>query len=185
MKTQIIVDDLIYRRVFTRQQIMFRVSEIAAKINDDYACSNEELILLFVRNGGLYFGVDLSRALAALDCNPIIDTVGLRRYSTDNQGGEVGLSDWPLADLSNRHVIVVEDLIDEGVSMNFLYKKLQESPQAPKSISFCALFMKDNHGPLDFSLDYLGWEISSGWVIGNGMDSGQSKGRGLIDVYQA
>lgn len=185
MKTKIIINGVIYSHAFRRQQILDKVDEIANRIKKDYADAKRPPLLLFVRNGGLYFGIDLSRALAAIDFDPDIDTVGLRRYNPDNQGGKIDLLDWPHTDLSGRHVIVVEDLIDVGASMNFLYHKLQECPQKPESIVFCTLFLKNNHAPLDFEIKYLGWEIGPEWVVGNGMDSGQSQGRGLVDVYQA
>lgn len=185
MKAQITLNGVAYKHVFSRMQIMAKVNELAEIIKKDYYNSENPPLLIFVRNGGIFFGVDLTRALTLLGLSPAVDTIGMRRYNDENQGTEPNSLDWPSTDLSNRDIIVVEDLIDEGVSMNFLYQQLLNYHQQARSIKFCILLVKKNHVPLDFPIDYFGWLISPGWVIGNGMDSGQSEGRGLLDIYQA
>ena len=79
-------------------------------------------------------------------------------------------------------MIVVEDIIDRGDTLNFLNKYLLNLKEPPRSIQYCALLMKENHAPLEFNLEYLAWTVGPGWIVGNGMDSNQ-EARGLSDIY--
>jgi len=89
----------------------------------------------------------------------------------------------PHADLGDRDVIVVEDVVDNGATMNFLHDYLSYLPIKPRSVKYCFLGIKNNHGPLKFSTNYLGFDIEPAWIVGYGLDSGQSY-RGLRDIYQ-
>jgi len=171
-----------YRILFSRQEILERVAELAALIKADYRPADTPPILMIVLTGGLYLGVDLSQALARIGFQHHVDTVGLKRYLGDEIGGEVKFLSYPHADLGGRDLIIVEDVVDEGCTMNFLDTYLKNLASPPLSISYCALCLKETHGPLDFLIKYLGYTIGEEWIVGYGLDSDQGY-RGLTDIY--
>jgi len=168
--------------LFSTNQIMAKIDEIGKLIKRDHSHRSQPPIIMMVLTGGLYFGVDLSRALDGLGLVHHVDTVGLKSYISDEQGGQVKMISQPHADLGGRDIIVVEDIIDRGDTMNHLHSYLLNLPNPPDSISYCALLVKNNHGPLDFEINYQGFEIGPEWVIGYGMDSEQAF-RGFSDIY--
>lgn len=171
-----------YRVLFTEERIRARVSEIAMCICGNYQNAKQPPILLLVLTGGLYFGTDLSKMLDSIGFVHHLDTVGLKSYSSDEKGGAVEIISRPHADLGGRDIIVVEDVIDRGHTMNFLDRYLKSLSSPPQSISYCALLVKNNHGPLDFQIKYHGFTIGPEWIVGYGMDSNQGY-RGLSSIY--
>lgn len=171
-----------YKVLFNQEQIQGKVQELAEKISQDYKNQKNPPILLFVLNGGLFFGVDLSRALQARGFNHHLNIVKLERYGPKEQGGKIKLISKPRR-LFGRDVIVVEDVIDDGISMNFLNNYLKNSKRPPKSIQYCILCIKRNHQPLEFKIKYAGfYRLSPKWLVGYGMDSKQGY-RGLSHLY--
>ncbi len=180
-KKQIKLNGALFERLFSRREIMKKVNEFAQRIMFDYPHPDNPPILLIVLNGGLYFGVDLSRALEKIGRSHMIDTISLKSYDNDENGGAVEIVNYPRLNLAGRDVIVVEDIIDRGDTLNFLNKHLLGLKEPPRSIQYCALLIKTNHAPLEFILGYA-WYIGPEWIVGNGMDSNQ-EARGLTDIY--
>lgn len=175
----------IYKILFSRRRIAKKVKELAARIKADYLTAEKPPIILIVLTGGMMFGKDLVEALDEIGLVNHVDTVGLKRYSEDEQGGAVIILSEPHADLSGRDIIVVEDVIDHGVTMNFLddYLKHRNLMNPPKSIAYCALGLKASHGPLKFEIKYLGFDnLGPEWIVGYGLDANQSL-RGLKDIW--
>lgn len=156
MEKYMMIDGVRYELLVDRQAIVEKVAELAKKIVIDFADIKEPPTITFVLTGGLYLGVDLSRALSELDFEHNVDTVGLKRYSEDEVAGLVQLISLPHAKLGDRDLIIVEDLADIGLSLNFWHKYLLNLEVPPRSISYCTLFLKTNHAPLDFEIKYLG-----------------------------
>ena len=183
-KEYITINGCQYKLLFTRGQILMKVRQIAEQIADDYKTAGikESPLLMSVLTGGMYLTVDLSRALSDIGFETSVDIVGLKRFTQDEKGGIVQMNAFPRAKLSGRDIIVVEDIIDQGLTMNFFHRYLLNLDEPPRSIEYCTLLLKTNHEPLDFSVKYLGWEVGSDWVIGNGMD-GEQHYRGLKDIY--
>jgi len=170
-----------YRILFSQKQIANKVNELAKKIATKYQNEGNPPILIYVLNGAMVFGVHLSESLDALGLVHQIDTVGLGRYNLKEQGGDIKLFSQPRADLSNRDLIVIEDVIDEGCTMNFLNDYLKACQ--PKSITFCALGLKAHHKLLNFSVRYIGFnQLGPEWLVGYGMDS-EGCYRSLSDIY--
>lgn len=181
-KRKIELHGVLFERLFSRREIKKKVSEFAQRIRSDYPHADNPPVLLIVLNGGLYLGVDLSRALEKIGCHPLIDTIALKSYGSDDNGGDVRIINYPRLDPAERDLIVIEDIIDRGDTLNFLNKYLLSLEKPPHSIRYCTLLMKTNHAPLEFDLEYLAWTVGPEWVIGNGMDSNQL-GRGLSGIY--
>jgi len=179
---QAVINGQIFKLLITRRQIINKVRQFAKQIAIDYADSDKPPILLFVLTGGLYLGIDLTRELSKLGFLYHVDTVGLKRYAADQQGGLVQIISSPHSNMESRDVIVVEDLIDIGDTMNFLHRYLIGMEHPPKSVEYCTMLIKSCHKELDFSVRYLGSAIGPDWVVGNGMDSEQA-GRGLLGIY--
>lgn len=177
MKNNIFINGEEYKILFSEAKIRSRIREMAQEIKNSTNFT-EPPILIFIITGGLYFGVDLSRELDRIGFIHHVDTISLKSYSGE-QGGEVRLVSEPHASIRGRDIIIVEDIIDRGDSMNFLEGYL--TALRPSSIRYCTLLLKRNHGPLHFTVDYCGFEIDSGWIGGYGMDLDQTS-RGLLFI---
>ncbi len=162
---KLIINEEKFEVLFNKKAVQKQVAHIAEQIADDKRNNSQPPILLMVLTGGLYFGVDLSRELDKRGFVHHVDTVSLKSYSGE-QGGEVRLASEPHASLKGRDIIVVEDIIDRGDSMNFLNGYLVALK--PASIRFGAFLVKQNHGPLRFTIDYFGFMIGEGWLGGYG-----------------
>lgn len=171
-----------YQVIYFKEQIKNRVNNLADRIKKDYQHRRQPPILLIVLTGGLYFGRDLSAALDKIGCCHHLDTIGLKRFSSDGVGGKVKVISQPQADLAGRDVIVIEDIIDEGITMNHLDRLLKITATPPASINYAALLLREKHGFLEFKIPYVGFSVGPGWVVGYGMDSNQAY-RGLSEIY--
>lgn len=173
-----------FKEILNPKVIQQKINEIAQRISIDYAGS-DSLVLLFVTNGGMYFGTSLSMALQDLGVLHGVDTVRIKRYSGDGDStAEVKVKSNPSINLSGKDVIVIEDLIDEGLTMNFLdnYLKTTEG-MMPKSIEYCVLVEKKAHVKLSFDIKYsILDKAGSEWLVGFGMDSNFGY-RGLRGIY--
>lgn len=173
-----------FKQILSPRIIKIKIKEIAKRISLDYSKS-DSLVLLFVANGGIYFGTELSMALQDIGVVHYVDTVRIKRCTSDqNFSSEVKISSKPSLNLSNKDVIVIEDLIDEGKTMNFLdnYLKATEG-MIPKSIEYCVLVEKKDHVKLSFDIKYFIIDrAESDWLVGFGMDSNFGY-RGLRGIY--
>ncbi|PIZ99162.1 MAG: hypothetical protein COX77_02330 [Candidatus Komeilibacteria bacterium CG_4_10_14_0_2_um_filter_37_10] len=172
-----------YDQFISKKRIKAKIKKIAREIYQRYHKQQDEKnlpILLFVLTGGIYFGVDLSRQLEKLGLRHAIDTIGATRYGDSEEGGEVKLVSEPHADLTKRNVIIVEDVIDQGLTMNFVYHYVREKT---KRVRVCALCLKKKHEPLIFEPSYIGFIIGRRWIVGPGLDFKQ-KFRGLTAIFR-
>ena len=141
-----------------------RVAEIGAEITSDY--SDTEPLVVGVLKGAYMFMADLVRAI---DVPTEVDFMSVSSYgeSTKSSGVVRILKDLD-RDIEGRDVIVVEDIIDSGLTLEYLRETL--SARGPKSLEVCSLLARGGH---DSSLvRYLGFEIPDGWVVGYGLDVG-------------
>ena len=149
------------------QQIQTRISEMAIEI-DNFCRSQkiDELRLLCVLRGSVHFFSDLTRKIQT-ECR--YDFIGLSSYgSQTTSSGNVQLT-YPLpSDLQNKHVLVIEDIVDTGHSMHFLLQLLKE--QKPAHIQICSLLSKPSRRQIEIPIDYLGFEIEDVFVVGYGLD---------------
>ncbi len=173
-----------FKEILSPELLESEIQKIAKRISQDYV-SSENLVLLFVTNGGMYFGTALSMALQDLGVSHYVDTVRIKRYVGDGEATtEVKISSKPSLKLSGKDVIVVEDLIDEGLTMNYLdnYLKTTEG-MIPKSVEYCVLVEKKEHVKLSFDIKYsILDKAGPQWLVGFGMDSNFGY-RGLRGIY--
>ena len=141
-----------------------RVAELGAEVSADYA--DRDLLLIGVLKGTVFFMADLMRMLTVL-CE--IDFMAVASYgaSTDSSGVVRILKDLDI-NIENRHVLVVEDIIDSGLTLSYLIRTL--SAREPASLEVCALLTKPGRREIDVPVRYVGFEIPNRFVIGYGLD---------------
>jgi hypoxanthine phosphoribosyltransferase len=161
--------------LFSREVIDRRVRELADEISRDYA--GRELIAVGVLKGAFVFMADLIRALN-VPCK--IDFTQLASYGsgTDSSGDVVIKKDIGLA-LADRDVLIVEDIVDTGLTLSFLVETLKA--RGPRSLRVCVLLDKKMRRKVPFTADYTGFDIEDRFVIGYGLDFDE-QGRSLPDV---
>ena len=153
-----------------------RVRELAAELSQRFR--NGSPIFIGVLNGSFVFMADLVRHL---DVDFEVDFIKLSSYGSETVSkGTVRLLKDISADITGRDVVVVEDIVDTGLTINFLRSRLEEA--APTSVTFVTLLLKDEVANLDFPLDYVGFKIPNRYVVGYGLDVDQ-KLRGLGSIY--
>jgi len=149
---------------------------MGTQISNDFRDNNAP-ILIGILNGSFIFFADLFREL---NLNAEVDFIKISSYANETKtSGTVRLLKDISCDISGRDVIVIEDIIDSGLSIDFLRRRLQDS-QA-KSVRFATLLMKDST-QLDFKIDYVGFVIPDKFVVGYGLDLAQ-KMRNLKSIY--
>tara|TARA_B100000029_G_C17226788_1_gene833830 strand:- start:200 stop:751 length:552 start_codon:yes stop_codon:yes gene_type:complete len=162
--------------LFSLQEIRERVKQLGEEIS--YNFRNEIPIFIGVLNGSFIFLADLLRELK-IDCE--MDFIKLSSYNRTHSTGTVHLLKDISADITGRHIIIVEDIIDSGLTIRFLKNRLEDA--SPKSITTVSMLYKPNVAKLDFSIDYIGFEIPSDYVVGYGLDVNQ-KLRHLPGIYK-
>ncbi|MBI4419997.1 MAG: hypoxanthine phosphoribosyltransferase [Gemmatimonadetes bacterium] len=143
-----------------------RVSELAAQISADYAGAGE-LALVGVLRGAFVFLADLSRRLTI---PRRVDFMALSSYGAraSTRPDAVRLVMDLSSDVSGRHVLVVEDIVDTGHTLRYLLDVL--AARNPASLKSCALVRKAARSEVEVAVDYLGFDIPDVWVVGYGLD---------------
>lgn len=145
-------------------EIAARVAEMGARIRADYV--GESLHVICVLNGAFLFMADLVRAI---DLPLSVDFLSVSSYgSRTESSGEVKLVKDLDMSLKNRHVLLVEDIVDTGLTMNYLLHYLQG--RTPLSVRVATLLSKPSRRQVEVPIDYLGFEIEDAFVYGYGLD---------------
>ena len=163
-------------QIISEKAIMERVHQIADDISNQY--KSEVPILIGILNGSFIFASDLIRAMK-IDCE--IDFIKVSSYSGTKSKGTVHLRKDISADITDRHVIIVEDIIDSGLTIKFIRDRLLDAQ--PKSVSIVTLLMKPELAEIDFDVNWVGFEIPPHYVVGYGLDYDQ-KFRNLRGVFR-
>lgn len=159
-----------------RDRIHERVRALGRRISDDY--DGKKPILIGVLNGAFMFLSDLMKDIS-IDCE--VDFMKLSSYGESKiSSGVVRELKKIDADLKGRHVIVVEDIVDSGVTMKYIMDQLGRHD--PASLRSATLLHKPDATKVDVPLEYVGFEIDNLFVVGYGLDYGQI-GRNLPDIY--
>jgi len=158
-------------------KIQARVKELAAMINKDYA--GQEVIIVGVLNGSFIFCADLFRHIK-VPCQ--IEFVSLSSYEGTESSGEVSFRMDVKQSLVGKNVILVEDIVDTGLTISFLLKHMKLKNL--KSLKLCSLLLKRARLKVEVPVDYLGFDIEDKFVIGYGLDfDGRYRELPYIGVY--
>ncbi len=159
-----------------REKIQSKVAEIAAVLSEQFR--DRCPILIGVLNGSFMFMADLVRQL---DIDFEIDFIKIASYGSETTStGTVRLLKDISADITGRDVVIVEDIVDTGLTVKFLRSRMEEA--APTSVMYVTLLLKNEVANLDFTIDYVGFNIPNRFVVGYGLDVDQ-KLRGLRSLY--
>lgn len=177
MKEKVQIQGECFEEMFTQAQIQQRVQAMGRQIEQDY--SGKKPILVGILNGAFIFLSDLIRAIENIDLE--IDFYKLSSYGNEKiSSGKIRLLKSIDANLEGRDVLVVEDIVDSGLSLQFIRNEILSL--RPNSLRFCTFLYKENVADLDFEIDYIGYKIPKQFVIGYGLDYKQVK-RNLKSIY--
>jgi hypoxanthine phosphoribosyltransferase len=152
----------------TEEQIAAKVAELGERISNDYA--GRELTLVSVLKGSLPFMADLMRRITLPVRIDLMEVSSYGSSGTESSGLVRILKDLS-APIEGRDVIIVEDIIDTGLTLNYLVRYLRG--KNPRSIKICALLDKPARRLVEIPIDYIGFEIPDAFVIGYGLDFGE------------
>ena len=156
------------RELLSREKIAQRVAELGAEIARDYG--DKELVLVGVLKGSFLFMADLARAIPGDGVQ--VDFLGLASYGDSTRSsGVVQITADLTKPIEGKHVLVVEDIVDTGLTMEYLLDNLRT--RHPASVKLCALLHKPDRAVKQIPIDYLGFTIPDLFVIGYGLDFAQ------------
>ncbi|MGZ8385812.1 MAG: hypoxanthine phosphoribosyltransferase [Nitrospira sp.] len=152
------------RPIVTQEQMRSRIRELGRQISADYA--GKDLVLVGVLKGAYAFFADLARAIRI----PVqVDFIIVTSYGTQAKtSGKVKLVTELTEKIKNRDVLLVEDIVDSGLTIQYLTKALAK--QKPRSIKVCTLLSKPERRVVDVPLQYIGFRIPNQYVVGYGLD---------------
>lgn len=161
-----------FRVVYTESQIRKRVLSIGKALSQDY----KDVVLIGVLNGSFVFVSDLIRVMD-IDCE--VDFIKVKSYEDNKSTGKISLLGDLSLDIKNKHVVIVEDIIDSGKTITYIHSKI--SKLNPKSIEVASLLLNPNSN-FNLNVKYVGFEDSFGFLIGYGLDYNQRL-RGLTELF--
>ncbi len=168
--------DKTFEVFITKEEIAKEVASLAQEMNEEY--KGEEVVFIAVLNGSFMFASDLMKEI---DLVSEISFIKMSSYHGTESTGRVdeliGLSN----DLTGKHVVIVEDIIDSGLTMNKIISLLEM--ENPKSVKICSLLFKPEAFKGKHKPDYVGFSIPNAFVVGYGLDYNE-KGRNLDAIYQ-
>jgi hypoxanthine phosphoribosyltransferase len=156
--------DIVERIIVSEEAIQERVQELAADISRDYA--GKTITLLCVLKGGLMFLCDLAKHIT----QPVeYDFMSVSSYGDATEtSGIVRITKDLEESLEGKHVLIVEDIIDTGLTLNYLVKILQS--RNPASLRICTLLTKPANRRVEIPIDYVGFEVPNEFLVGYGLD---------------
>ena len=158
------VNDDLTRVVVTEEELAARITELAAEIDRDYA--GKDLLLVGVLNGAVMVMADLSRALT-IHCR--MDWMAVSSYGSGTQSsGVVRILKDLSTDLAGLHVLLVEDIIDTGLTLSYLVSNLRS--RGPASLRVLTVFRKPEAARNPVEVAYVGFDIPNEFVVGYGLD---------------
>ncbi len=153
--------------LLSEEEVDKRIQEIGEQISKDYA--GEQVHLVCVLRGGVFFLCELAKRITV----PVsLDFMSVSSYGSDTKSSGVVKIVKDLDDsLTDKHVIVVEDIVDSGRTLSYLLEMLKD--RGPKSMKLCTLLDKPDRRVVDVKVDYTGFQIPDEFVVGYGLDYAQ------------
>jgi len=150
--------------LYTEEQILERVSELAKEITKDY--KGESILMVGILRGAVMFYADLVREM---DMPLHMNFMAVSSYGASSQSSGVVRIQYDLEeDITDKNVIIVEDIVDSGLTLAYLTKTLRS--RNPKSLKTCCLFDKKERRKVDFAADYVGFDVPDVFIVGYGLD---------------
>lgn len=161
------MDNHIKKILLSKEEIGKRVKSLGDEISKDYAGKNP--VMICILKGGIVFLSDLIRSISI----PVeLDFMSLSSYGNSTKSsGVVQIKKDIDADITNRDVILVEDIVDSGLTLQYLNEYFQHHNAT--SIKICTLLDKPNAHKIDLEIDYVGFEVGNEFVVGYGLDYAQ------------
>ncbi|MBX3238508.1 MAG: hypoxanthine phosphoribosyltransferase [Chitinophagaceae bacterium] len=170
------VHDKLFQPFISKEDIQNKIKEIARRLEQDYA--GKHPLFIAILNGSFMFASDLFKEL---DIPAEICFIKLASYKGTKSTGHIITSIGLDAEIFDRHVVIIEDIIDTGKTMNEFLPQLRH--QQPLSLKICALLYKPDANRFPVPIDYLGFSIPDKFVVGYGLDY-DGYGRNIGEIYQ-
>lgn len=163
--------------LFSRSEIARRVQELGGEISRDYA-GKKEVVMIGVLKGAFIFLADLAREMT-IPCR--IDFIRAASYGAGSESsGNIVITKDIEVDISGRDILIIEDIIDTGLTLKHIVDQLQL--RHPASVKVCAFIDKRKRRKVPFEADYVGFTMDDGFIVGYGLDYNEAD-RFLSDVY--
>lgn len=162
------INNDIDRVLVTKEQIAVRIKEIATDIRRDFG--EEPIVMVCILRGSVYFFADLTREIPNFLQLEFMSVSSYEGGTTSS--GEVKINKDLSCKIEGKNVIIVEDIIDTGITLSYLKRILSE--RRPKALKICALLDKPSRRKVDLEGDYVGFEVPNEFVVGYGMDYNQN-----------
>jgi len=170
------IKDKKFELYISEKEIQKSIQQVAKQINTDY--KGEEIVFVGVLNGAFMFASDL---LKEINLTCIISFVKVQSYKGTSSTGEVHELIGLTTDIKDKHVIILEDIVDSGLTLNKLYSMFDH--HAPKSVEVATLLYKPDAFKGKYPPKYVGIEIPNKFIVGFGLDY-LEEGRNTKDIYQ-
>lgn len=158
------MENLKLKTLVSEKDLQKRIKEMGATLTDKF--KNKQVVAVCVLKGSFIFFADLIRQL---DCDMVCEFLGLSSYQNQSvTSGEVKLTLDLNSAIEGRHVLLIEDIVDTGITMNYLQKILE--PRKPKSVTTVALLEKPDAKRVEYKVDLVGFKIPNEFVVGYGLD---------------
>ena len=151
------------RPLFPAEQIQTKVKQLAALISEDY--SGKDLLAVGILKGAFMFFSDIVRQI---DIPMTLDFIIASSYVKTETSGEIKIHYDVKGDISDKHVLLIEDIVDTGVTLNHIRERILS--RTPKSLKICSFLDKKERRLTDVPLDYVGFVIPNEFVVGYGLD---------------
>jgi hypoxanthine phosphoribosyltransferase len=157
------MNELKLKTIISEKEIQKRIKEIGATLTDKF--KNKSVVAVCVLKGSFIFFADLIRAI---ECDMACEFIGLSSYQNQTSSGEVKLTLDINSSIEGKHVLLVEDIIDTGLTMSYLQKMIEV--RKPKSVTTVSLLHKPEAKKVDCKIDIAGFKIPNDFVVGYGLD---------------
>ncbi len=162
--------------LISEEQLQTRVAELAKQISKDY--KEKDPIVICMLKGAVYFFADITKNL---DIPFRIDFARLSSYKSGTTSGELESICKITTDIKDKHVLIIEDIIDSGKTLHYFMDELRK--QQPASVKLCALLNKPSRRVLPVDIDYLGFTVEDKFIVGYGLDYDENY-RGLPHIAE-
>lgn len=158
-----------FQTLISTSELETRIAELGAEITKDYMDRGEDVVLVGVLKGSILFLADLSRHIKL----PLtMDFMSIASYGDGTKSsGVVQITSDLSKPIEGKHVIIVEDIIDTGLTAHYLFENL--TTRKPATVKLCSLLHKPERSEVDVQIDYLGFTIPNKFVVGYGLDIAQ------------